>query len=559
MSFDAFIQESYKRLLLRDPESVTEAGLTEFYGTSNDRLTDVSDAYIHETQALERSIYDLLMAYDRAQLTPEQQLTADVYAWYLDDRIRGQAFMYDDYPVNQMIYSVDLDLAQFFSDVHPVTNKQDAQDYITRLSQVDTKFAQVLDGLQRREQLGITLPRFLIPWVLQDLRSISNSHARSTPFYSAFQGKVRQLSGLSDQEKQALLDEAETEINDSVLPAFQSLVVYFQHLQTVATDDAGVWKFSNGEDYYNYLLTHYTTTDLTADQIHTLGQQELERVHAEMRLIFDQLGYPQDENLSQLFGRVAQDSGVYRNQEIVSAAESLIEDASQRISGVFDLRPKADVIVIGGTSGGYYLPAAVDGSRPGIFYAIAVGTQPRFTLPTLVYHETIPGHHFQISIAQELDLPFFRCGTDFTAYIEGWALYAERLVSELGFYDDDPYGDLGRLQAEAFRAARLVVDTGIHAKGWTYEQAVEYMLENTGKSRDSIEYEVARYIVLPGQATAYEIGFLKILGLRQRAMDALGDQFDLKEFHNVVLGEGALPLPILEQVVDAYIQEKLSK
>jgi uncharacterized protein (DUF885 family) len=203
------------------------------------------------------------------------------------------------------------------------------------------------------------------------------------------------------------------------------------------------------------------------------------------------------------------------------------------------------------------MPPAVDGSRPGMFYAQNTGIQPKFSMPTLAYHEAIPGHHFQIAIAQQLDLPSFRRGSDFTAYVEGWALYAERLVAELGFYDNDRYGDLGRLQAEAFRAARLVVDTGIHMKRWTFDQAVDFMVENTGMPEYSIQGEVSRYISLPGQATAYYIGYTKILEIRQRAMEKLGEQFDLKEFHNLLLGSGAMPLDILEQSINSDIQIKL--
>jgi uncharacterized protein (DUF885 family) len=276
-----------------------------------------------------------------------------------------------------------------------------------------------------------------------------------------------------------------------------------------------------------------------------------------MREIFDQLGYPQDESIPALFTRVAQDSGYASGAEIVQGYEDIISAADQNITSVFDLRPSIGVIVVGGPTGGYYNPPAVDGSRPGMFYAQNTGRVPKYSMPTLAYHEAIPGHHTQIAIAQQLDLPSFRKGSDFTAYVEGWALYAERLAYELGFYDGDPYGNLGRLQAEAFRAARLVVDTGLHAKKWTFAQAVDFMVENTGMSENMMQGEVSRYISLPGQATAYYIGFTKILELRQLAMDKLGDQFDLKEFHNVILGNGAMPLDILEQVVNNYIQSKL--
>jgi uncharacterized protein (DUF885 family) len=559
LDIDAFFEASYTKLLLRDPELVTELGLAETLETGNDQLTDISDAYVHETQALEVAILDLLSRYDRAELTPEQQLSADIYAWYLEDRIAGHAFMYNDYPVTHFITGIQNQLLQFFTDIHPVTNRQDAEDYIARLSQVDTKFEQLVEGLKLREEAGVVLPKFIVQWVLHDLRSMAGSEPRATPLYTAFEEKVNALEGLSDTEKQALLGDAEEEIEKSVIPAYQALVDYLEHLETVATDDVGVWKFSDGEAYYTYALRHHTTTDMTADEIHELGLQELERIHAEMRTLFDELGYPEDESLPELINRLAVDGGFYKGEEIVAGYEAIIEEADREVGVAFDLRPSADVVVIGGPTGGYYVPPAVDGSRPGYFYASAVGSQPKFSMPTLAYHEAIPGHHFQLAIAQELDLPTFRRGVSFTAYAEGWALYAERLTWELGFYEDDPYGDLGRLEAEAFRAARLVVDTGIHAKGWTYDQAVSYMYENTGLPRDMVEFEVSRYVTWPGQATAYKVGMIEMLELRQQAMDRLGDRFDLKEFHNVVLGSGGMPLGILERVVDDYIETKLGQ
>jgi uncharacterized protein (DUF885 family) len=556
LEFDTFVEESYRRLLSRDPETVLELGLSQVYGTPTDQLTDVSDAYIRQTQTLESDILSYLQQYDRSTLSVEQQLTYDIYAWYLDDKVKGHEFMYDDYLINPTVLSAHLDLLQFFTDLRPLTNLQEAQDYITCLGQVKTKFDQLIDGLKRREQNQVMLPGFLVGWMIGDLNSIATSSALFTPYYTAFETKINALTNISEAEKASLLKAAEDTINTSVIPAYQAMVRYFEHVQQVTTNDAGVWKFPNGDAYYSYVLSHYTSTDLTADQIHELGLQQLERIHSEMRIIFDELGYPQDESLPELFRRVANDSGFYNGDDIVQGYEDIITNVDQNISTAFDLRPSIGVIVVGGPTGGYYMPPAVDGSRPGMFYAQDTGVQPKYSMPTLAYHEAIPGHHFQIAIAQQLDLPSFRKASDFTAYVEGWALYAERLVSELGLYDQDKYGDLGRLQAEAFRAARLVVDTGLHAKRWTFDQAVDFMVENTGMTQDAMQGEVSRYISLPGQATAYYIGYTKILEARQRVMNELGDQFDLKEFHNILLGSGAMPLDILDQVITNYIQSK---
>ncbi len=483
LEFDAFVEESYRQLLSRNPETVLVLGLSREYGTPTDQLTDISDEYIRQTQALESEVLSLLQQYDRATMTPEQQLTYDIYAWYLGDKVKGHEFMYDDYPVNVTVFSVHLDLLQFFTDLRPVTNLQEAEDYIVSLAQVDTKFDQLIDGLKRREENGAMLPGFLVSYLIGELNGIAMSPARLTPYFTAFESNVSKLSNGSVLYNKHLLNSAEGVINKSVIPAYQALVKYLEHLQSVTTNDAGVWKFPDGDEYYTYLLGHYTSTDLTADQIHELGLQELERIHVEMRSIFDQLGYPQDESLPELYTRVTNDSGVYSGDEIVKGYEDIIMKADQSIGEAFDLRPSIGVIVVGGPSGGYYTSPAVDGSRPGMFYAQNEGLQPRFSMPTLAYHEAIPGHHFQIAIAQQLDLPSFRRASDFTAYVEGWALYAERLASELGLYGDDLYGELGRLQAEAFRAARLVVDTGIHSRQWTFDKAVDFMVENTGKPR----------------------------------------------------------------------------
>jgi uncharacterized protein (DUF885 family) len=308
-------------------------------------------------------------------------------------------------------------------------------------------------------------------------------------------------------------------------------------------------------------LRHHTTTELTADDIHTLGLEEVARIQAEMETRFSALGIT-GVDLAAKMNQVARLSGFANKQTIADAYHALIEEADRNLAPLFDLRPEVGVEVVPveqpSGAGAYYVEPALDGSRPGSFYVnLAGGPAPLYTMPTLAYHETIPGHHFQIAIQQRLtDIPAFRIGSRPTAYVEGWALYAEQLAWEAGFYDDDPYGDLGRLQSELFRAARLVVDTGIHAQGWSREQAIAYMVENIGYPEATVTSEVERYFVWPGQATAYKIGMISILALRQRARDALGDSFDIKEFHNVILKNGAMPLNILERVVDDYIRSR---
>jgi len=548
--------------MMRNPEGVLAEGIAEAWGLEGAELTNISDAYVRETYGMYETVLEMLRAYDREALSPEQQISYDVYEWYLDDEVRGKAFMYHDYPATYyFVTSVPEDLIQFFTDLHPLASKQDAEDYVARLGQVDTKFEQLIEGLKLREEAGVVPPKFAIQWGMYGWRNLANSNATATPFYQALEEKLGDVDGISAAERKELLASAEKAIEESVLPAYGKLLEYLRHQESVATTDDGVWKLPDGEAYYAYVLHHHTTTNLTADEIHELGLRELERIHAEMRAIFDELGYPEGESLAASFDRVAADGGRVSGNQVVERYERLIQEADRNLDPAFDIRPEAEVIVIGAPYGGYYVSGSVDGSRPGAFYAGVSGAEEDlYGMPTLAYHEAIPGHHTQIAIAQEADLPAFRTAVGFTGYTEGWALYAEGLAAELGWYEDDPYGNLGRLQYEAFRAARLVMDTGIHVKKWTFDEAEEFFVENVGfgpNDNVNTEHEVARYIVWPGQSPAYKIGMIKILELRQKAMDQLGDQFDLKEFHNLLLTNGSMPLEILERLVDDYIKGKM--
>ena len=389
---------------------------------------------------------------------------------------------------------------------------------------------------------------------MSDLNTLAKSNPKNSPYYTILVQKLDKVTDLTTDEKTALLADAETAIKESVIPAYQELVIYFKGLNALAPKQVGVWQFTNGEAYYDFTLRRYTTTDSTADEIHELGQQNVERIHAEMRDLFGELGYPTEESIPELFNRLTIDYGSYQGQETVDAFESAIKDARQRSAEVFDLFPSAEVIVQGGPIGDFYTHPAVDGSRPGIFFARTTGVKPKYEVPTLAFHETIPGHHFQIALALELEQPSLRKGLGFTAFAEGWALYAERLMWELGAYENDSPGNLGRLQAEVFRAARLVIDTNIHTGKWDFNQAVDYLVEATGFTLGMAQREITRYSVWPGQAVSYYMGFLKILELRQRAMDSLGTKFVFKDFHRAVIGSGSLPLAVLEQVVNNYIQ-----
>ena len=558
-NIEKFFESSYRELLLRNPELVVELGLQKSYGLEQASLTDISEEYSLQTLQLAKNILDSLHTYPRQSLSPEGQISYDVYEAYLQDLIRSQEFMYNDYLVTFLITNgVQVQLLNFFTEIHPVASRQDAEDYITRLDQVDDKIDQIIDGLEVRRQKGILTPQSVYQWPFGAIRAIANSQAESTPYYTAFKEKLNGVPGLSEQDQQDLLDRAVDRIESAVIPSYKSLAKYLEEGGRSAPKKDSVAQFEDGGAYYAYLLRHFTTTDLSADEIQDLGLQELIRIHDEMNEIFSELGYPDSISLSNLYAIAAQDSGFVTGSQMPETYEAIILKAEENLNSAFSLHPKAELVVIGGPAGDYYAPGSLDGSRPGAFFASTTSGSPRMSMSTLAYHEGVPGHHFQIALAQESDLPTFRNVVDFTAYTEGWALYAERLAWELGWYEDDPYGNLGRLQAEAFRASRLVVDTGIHAQNWSFNQAVDFMVENTGLPQNMVQGEVGRYIVWPGQATAYMIGLLKFLELRQEAMDRLGERFDLKEFHRVILSNGSMPLDVLERVVQDYIDTILA-
>ena len=564
LSITDFFDESFKLIMLRNPEWISAEGLDEIFGAPGDQLSGLSPAYLSESQTLHQAVLNLLHTYDRSALTPEDQISYDVYEWYLNDLISQGEFVLYDYPITHFLTGVQNDLLYFFTDLHPLETKQDAENYIARLSQIDEKYDGLIESLDMRAEAGVVAPRFIWEWSMGSVSGIANNSARFTPFYMAFSEKVASLSDASDAEKSALLEAAEEAIAESVIPAYKDLAAAMRQMMSVAPSDDGVWQFERGEEYYAYTLHHHSTSDMTAEEIHELGLKELDRIHDEMYAAFRELGYSTDGvSIAELFDKVELDGGKVPGNEVGETFENLAAEAEANLGAAFDVMPEAPLTIIAGDIGDFYISPSLDGSRPGAFYAQVTGSgQDYYAMPSLAYHEGIPGHHFQIAIAQEADLPLFRNAIHFTGYAEGWALYAERLASELGWYVDDPYGNLGRLQFEAFRAARLAADTGIHAQGWTYDEALEFMSENVGYNTGdnvNLQFEISRYIAWPGQATSYMVGMLKILELREDASEQLGQHFELKEFHNAVLVNGSMPLDVLEKVIDNYIADKLEQ
>jgi uncharacterized protein (DUF885 family) len=566
LPFDEFVDESYRLLLIRRPQLLTSLGVAGDFGLRNDQLDDLSEEFLLETQSLERDIVGILQSYERAALSPPQQITYDIYAWWLNLQVDGQQFMYHDYPVHHFVNSYNDNLLLFLTEEHPLSNHDDIEDYLARLAQIDNQVADLIEGLERREAIGNVPPDFILTMTISRLQddlngATSAATARPTmlPLFATFRDRLDLVELLTEDERAAFLDEAFQLVTDSFVPAWVSLIDHLRSVQAQAGPDAGLWRLPDGPAYYEHLLAVMTSTDLTADQIHQIGLAQVDRLQTELRAAFDQLGYPSDQPTPDLLRRAAADAGFLSGttttgrQEVITAWEELIVEIDGQLDPFFDRRPAADVIVVPEEfgAGGYYVAASVDGSRPGAFHAGVGGPSiPSHIMPTIAYHEAVPGHHYQIALSQELDLPDFRRFNQYNGYVEGWALYAERLAHEMGMYEDDPYGNIGRLELELLRAVRLVADTGIHAKEWTRKQAKDYMNSVVGWT-----HEVERYTVLPAQATGYLIGQQEILRLREAAERHLGEVFTYPSFHEVIVGSGSVPLEVLDGIVTEWIEE----
>ena len=573
LNINHYYERVFIEYLLDDPELLSQLGLVDntWLDFHSDDLTDSSPSRAQKLAKKVRRDLELLRSYEGNEQTESQRLSSDILEWFLDDAVRGELFMYHNYPVNQL-FGVQSSLPSFMDAVHQVKDEKSAENYISRLSKFGIKFNQVIEGLKLREDKDIIPPKFVIEKVLTEMRNFTSQPLEENILFVSFKKKLEKVDKLEKAKKDEIYADVRKQIEDTVHPVYQKLIAYLEVLEAKATTDDGVWKLPNGEAYYAYQLRSNTTSDYTPEEVHQIGLKEVARIQAEMKEILEGLGH-KGKTVAAHMRKLAQDKRFLfadsdaGREQILKTYQEIIDEIDQGLGDVFNVRPKMGVEVKRvpefkekTSPGAYYNPPAMDGSRPGVFYANLrdVKEIARFGMRTLAYHEAVPGHHFQLAIQQEIeDVPTFRKVIPFTAYVEGWALYAERLALEYG-YHKDPHSNLGRLQAELFRAVRLVVDTGIHYKKWTREQAIEYMLANTGLPEGDVVAEIERYIVIPGQACAYKIGMLKILELREKAKHQLGAQFDIREFHDVVLKNGAMPLSVLEQVVDTYLKSKTS-
>jgi uncharacterized protein (DUF885 family) len=462
----------------------------------------------------------------------------------------------------------------FLINQHQISSVDDAKAYISRLNGVPAVFTQLEKDLEIRADKGIIAPKFVFPHVIDSSKNIIQGapfeEGEDSTLLADFKRKVNKLE-IEEAEKTQLIATATQSLSASVQPAYQHLIDYLVTLEARADTKDGIWKAPQGDELYNVLLKRTTTTDLTADEIHKIGLDEVARIHSEMNAIKEKVGFKGD--LKTFMAFMKSDKQFYLpnteegKQAYLDDAVKLIDDMKLRLDEVFIVKPKADLLVKRveafrekAAGKAFYQQPAPDGSRPGIYYAnlYDMEAMPTYQMEALAYHEGIPGHHMQIAISQELEgIPKFRKFGGYTAYIEGWGLYSEYLPKEMGLYQD-PYSDFGRLSMELWRACRLVVDTGIHKMKWTRQEGIDYYVNNTPNATSDGVKMVERHIVMPSQATAYKIGMLKILELREAAKVSLGDKFDIREFHDVVLKSGAVPLNVLEGFIDKWVNAKIA-
>lgn len=571
--FNATLDSLYHYHVSLSPTSQTYEGLK----TDNDKWdveNDSTELFYHQ---LDKKELAYINSISPKSLDDQAKLTWRMYKANLEEGIH----YYENwrnyyYPVNQMFGSHTW-FPSFMMNVHTITSKEDALAWLSRLSQMDVQMKNVLTKLDKCKARGVVAPKFVYPYVIKDCQNLLNgapfNEEGVNPLIADYTKDLNALEALNEVEKQVLIDSAKVLMVKVFKPAYESLITYMQEMEKIATDDAGVWKFENGDQYYKDRLKSTTTTNYTPQEIFDIGQREIKRIHGEMELIKEKVGF--QGSLKEFFEHVKTKEDLYfpntdEGREAYLAANIEIKDAMEaRLDELFITKPKAELEVrrvepyreeSAGTA--FYNSPAPDGSRPGIYYAnlYDMSQMPKYEMEALTYHEAIPGHHMQLSIAQEItDLPLFRTrDAHYTSYVEGWGLYSEFIPKEMGFYED-PYSDFGRLSMELFRSVRLVVDVGIHDKKWTREEGIAYYQENTPSPEGECISMVERHIVMPSQATAYKIGQLKILELREKAKEALGDKFDIRAYHEVVLTNGSVPLDILEELVDVYIQNTLSK
>lgn len=572
-----WFEQKYEEQLQMSPLQMTFQGRKD----KNDQIDDVTEAGEDKMLAwYAASVEELKTKFDYSKLDTEAKTSYDLWIYQYEEARDAVPFRVNQYVFNQM-QGIHALLPQIMINFHKVEEVKDMEAYITRIGGIAKAIAELQQRAQKYAEAGVRPPRFAYEGVIEQVNNLISGAPfaesdKESPLWSDAKGKIEALKKadkLDDATAQKLTADVKNALTSQFLPAYQNLATFLtSELDKTVVNPTGVSTQPNGVAYYNLRLKQSTTTDLTADQIHQIGLDEVARLTKEMNVIKDQVGFK--GSLQEFFKFIKTDKQFFYEdtdegrQAYLKDSEAFLREIEAKLPQYFGILPKAPLIIKrvepfreqpGAAQ--HYFPGTPDGKRPGIYYAHLsdMKAMPKNEMEAIAYHEGSPGHHMQISIAQELTgVPKFRTQAGFTAYQEGWALYTETLAKEMGQYKN-PYNDFGRLITEMWRAVRLVVDTGLHAKGWTEQQAVEYFLANSPVAEGAVKSEVRRYLVWPGQATAYKIGMLKILELRAKAKADLGDKFDIRGFHDTVLGGGALPLKVLEQRVQNWVDSVKAK
>ena len=565
---NGWLEDRYQFWLNRSPMTQAYLGLK----TNLDKWDEVSEAREAEDLALTQDeLAEAKRLFSASAFTPQGQLSYRLYVDQCERRIGRYRWRFHSYPVNQM-FGWQQEIPTFLMNIHRVADRDQAEAYIARLAGIPKLIDQVIERMRMSEARGVLAPKFVYANVLRDCRNVISGGpfggGKASPLLADITGKIGKLD-IAEPEKRKLRADALRAVRGAVGPAYRKLIATVEG-QSAGTAD-GVWHLPDGDAYYAFCLKDQTTTDMTAEEIHAFGVEDVARIRDEMEAVKTRVKFK--GSLKEFFEYMRTDAQFYYPQTeegkaaYLADAQDILDTMKARLDELFIAKPKAELVLKAvepfreqsATSAFYEAPGAFDG-RPGVFYVntFDMHGQPKYEMESLAYHEAIPGHHMQISIAQELqDMPKFHRFGGFTAYIEGWGLYCERMPKEMGFYKN-PYSDFGRLTNELWRACRLVVDTGLHGSAWKWsrEQAIAYLEDMTPNAAVDCVNSVERYIVMPGQATSYKIGMTKIIELREAARKFLGSKFDLREFHDVVLGSGALPLDVLAEVVATWVIRK---
>ena len=573
----AILNRLSTNILLESPEIATSLAVSEEQagGRYIDRLSNYSLEGLRRLRGIWEAALAELGRLNRASLQDQDAVTYDVVTTALRDNVDSANFetgggAQAPYTVTQLTGAYT-SIPDFLASQHPVTNREQADAYLARLS----AYARVLDQETARigedAAAGVIPPDFIIDGALRQLSGFTVTAPAQTVLVTSLKSRLASVTEIADADKTALTQRAEAIARDEVLPAYRRQIEALNAIKPRATHDAGVWKLPRGEELYATALRTYTTTNMSPDEILQLGTELVSSLNAEMDAILRGQGMTSGSLTERLNALSRRPDQIYPNTEagrtrLLADLNAQVQAIRARMPEVCGTLARADLEIKrvpefteAGAPGGYYQPGALDGSRPGAYYINLRNPAeecPKFTLPTLTYHEGIPGHHWQISIAQESgSIPFIRSAILlFTAYAEGWAVYSEQLADEMGMYANDPFGKLGYLQSAAFRASRLVVDTGLHVKRWTRERAIQSMVAATGDQESNIVTEIERYCVWPGQACAYMIGRQALNRMREGARSALGDRFDLKGFHDAALTNGSTPLSVTERLVQQWVE-----